>query len=357
MIKGKQFDPNSDPERIRAEAADWISKMDRGLSRSETLAFEAWRSQSEVHQHALKEQEWNWSELDRLAGLHTRYGSREDPNLLIEDRSKRVHSNPLLRWVTLCAVAASFVVSIAALIRLVPGDEEPKVLVPAEVIVERIQNESLDDGSNIQLNRGTTVEVDYSDTKRLVHLKKGEASFDVAKDPQRPFFVMVGGVEVQAIGTAFNVRLLGDEVDVIVTEGTVSMRQARQASQLPDQADEVPEPETILNANNRARVNLSDGAFAPRVEAIEEQRVAEELIWKPVLIDFEDVPLSKIISEFNRRNPVQMVIVDESVNKARLSSMFWSDNINGLIRLLESNFGVQATWGEDNTIYLFSSAP
>ena len=346
---------------IYAEASEWLSKMDRGFTDMEEAAFESWKNHSEFHQIAFQEQQWNWEELDRLAGLHTSYGSTEDPNLLINEGVKVsvTQRNPFGKWMTIAALAACMVFAAISVIAFNRHPGSSEVEVPKTVVVERIETRHMEDGSEIQLNRGAEISVKYDKSKRLVHLLKGEASFEVAKDADRPFYVQVGDIQVRAVGTAFNVRFMEHEVDVIVAEGTVSVKKqmAEVLTESPtSEAEEAIESETILEANYRARVDLTSADFAPSVEPINASRIEEELIWKPVLIDFENVPLSKIVDEFNRRNPVKMVIVDQSVNDARLSSMFWSDNINGLIRLLESNFDIRATWGEDGTIYLFNGA-
>ena len=59
------------------------------------------------------------------------------------------------------------------------------------------------------MNRGADVSVLYTPTERRVRLDRGEANFKVAKANERPFFVLVGGFRVRAVGTEFNVRLTG----------------------------------------------------------------------------------------------------------------------------------------------------
>ena len=75
----------------------------------------------------------------------------------------------------------------------------------------------------MKLNEGALHSVLFTDTERRVRLERGEAFFQVTKDPRRPFVVEVGGVTVRAIGTAFNVRLGGGELDVLVAEGKVEV--------------------------------------------------------------------------------------------------------------------------------------
>ncbi|GER03354.1 hypothetical protein JCM17846_10360 [Iodidimonas nitroreducens] len=66
---------------------------------------------------------------------------------------------------------------------------------------------ALDDGSVIELNTLSKLEIRFSQHERTIMMIEGEAYFDVAKDPQRPFVVRTDKASVQAVGTEFNVRL------------------------------------------------------------------------------------------------------------------------------------------------------
>ena len=84
----------------------------------------------------------------------------------------------------------------------------------------------LADNSVVQLNTNSRLEVDYSSDLRRLSLTQGEAHFDVAHNPQRPFEVLAGQGLVRAIGTAFTVHIRKIDVEVIVTEGTVELAPA-----------------------------------------------------------------------------------------------------------------------------------
>jgi transmembrane sensor len=101
---------------------------------------------------------------------------------------------------------------------------------------------TLPDGSVLQLNTDSVVETAYSPTERRVRLKKGEAFFSVAKNPQRPFWVDVGAVSVRAVGTAFNVRFRPEAVEVLVKEGKVSVNQATLSHRCRRRLPPVPRP-------------------------------------------------------------------------------------------------------------------
>jgi transmembrane sensor len=77
------------------------------------------------------------------------------------------------------------------------------------------------DGSVITANTATALTVAESDTRRSTTIREGEAFFEVAKNPRKPFTVTAGGVTVTALGTQFAVRTVEGRVDVTLAEGQV----------------------------------------------------------------------------------------------------------------------------------------
>ena len=104
----------------------------------------------------------------------------------------------------------------------VPPSASPPGAPPTLALIEQ---RTLADGSVVELNRGAVVTERFTPDERRVQLVRGEAHFKVAKDLSRPFVVEVAGIAVRAVGTALNVRLDSAAVDILVTEGQVSVAQ------------------------------------------------------------------------------------------------------------------------------------
>ena len=79
----------------------------------------------------------------------------------------------------------------------------------------------LADGSRIVLDASTEVTVRYTAAARSLALVRGQARFDDVHDPLRPFTVTVDGRKVVATGTAFDVNLIGSELQVTLLKGHV----------------------------------------------------------------------------------------------------------------------------------------
>jgi transmembrane sensor len=107
-----------------------------------------------------------------------------------------------------------------------------------------------------------------------------------------------------------------------------------------------------LRAGQSAVVSLESAAPLPQVATLSDTEIEARLAWLPRLLDFTATPLGEIVAEFNRRNPVQLVIADRSLDAVRLSASFRSDNVEGFVRLMESDFGMKADWRGGREIHL-----
>src|SRR3546814_16085472 len=87
----------------------------------------------------------------------------------------------------------------------------------------------LADGTAITLNTDSAVRVGYVADRRLVRLLRGQALFEVAKDPHRPFVVQAGAKQITALGTIFEVRLLDSaRMTVPLVEGKFVVAQGEE---------------------------------------------------------------------------------------------------------------------------------
>lgn len=336
----KSYDQSDTSDQM---AAAWMLRHDRGLSAPEQDAFSQWLAADPAHRAAWAEHRWAWEEMDRLVGLQTSVAAVPDPDLL----APRAHYwNPaiVLRWAA-PALALAAVLVVALLLGVTRPDTGP-----SESVVPRglalIEQRTLSDGSVVALNRGAEVWEYFSATERRLRLTRGEAHFEVARDATRPFVVEAGDVTVRAVGTAFNVRLDSASVEVLVTSGLVGVQ--RTAPTVHDHLTDALQ----LKAGERTIVSLAPAAPAPQVAVVAPAEIEAKLAWQPRLLDFTAASLGEIVAEFNRRNPVRLIMADADLAAMSLSASFRSDNVEGFVRLMEANFGLHAEWRSDGEIHL-----
>lgn len=354
---------SSEQDRISHAAAEWVLRLDRGLSPSEQDAYSQWLAADSRHRDMLAAHRWGWDELDRLAGIQDTVHALPDPDLLQPHRrAPRVFRY----WRKFAGGLAAVLAMTAALLwwrGAESNDTQPVARVePSYALAAPIQERTLEDGSIVALNRGALIETRFSSEQRLVLLRRGEANFVVATDAERPFVVRAGNVEVRAVGTEFNVRLGDDDVEVLVSHGQVgvSSRGAAAIPALVERESTAREPaadtevataavrpgEVLLVANQKVVLPLAEApAAAPvAIATLDEQERERRLAWQPRLLDFTDAPMSAIVAEFNRRNTVRLVLAEPSLDRIRLSATFRSDNVEGFLRLLQSDFGLRVEW-------------
>ena len=327
-----------------AAAAQWVMRQDRTLSPDEQDKYLEWLAKDPRHSEAMEKCRRTWESFDRLGGLQSSVPGRADPDLLAPAPATKPLTRRLMAWAGPFLVAATMIAWSFRSLDELPSMSQPRTEMAAGMPgMAPIDDRTLEDGSVIRLNRGAAITVEFSAHERHVTLTRGEGSFGVAKDPTRPFVVESSGVAVRAVGTAFNVRLGRGAVEVIVTEGRVMV--ARNTAGTVASA---------LEAGQRAVVLLNGGDSAPIVSALSAEELNRHLAWHPRLLTFADQPLPAILEEFSRHNSVRFRIDDPALHLLRLSARFRSDNLEGFLRLLESDFNARAHYRPDGEIRLRS---
>lgn len=190
---------------------------------------------------------------------------------------------------------------------------------------------ALADGSTVELNSSAEIRVDFSESVRRVFLDQGEAHFVVAKNAQKPFLVVAGGVEVKAVGTAFSVQLSGETIDVVVTEGRVTVAQSADA-QTP----------ILLDAGQAAVVRSIDSTQG--VESVTELDPAElsrRLAWRIPMLELNFTPLGEVVAVVSQHAGVPIRLADPSLAKLKLTGRLRANNLSVLLQILESSYGLR----------------
>ena len=313
------------------EAAAWAWRLDRGLSAKEQDELFDWIGADPIHADLLSRQRQDWKRLDHLSAWGPEHSSRPNPDLLAPKPRRRLDR---VFW---GAVAAAATLAVAFVIFQEGSSRYADAA--SEAIAEakpEIRNQ-LEDGSTIKLKEGAEVTTHFTSSERRVRMKKGEAFFIVAKDASRPFVVEVHGVDVSAIGTAFNVRLDEDAVEVLVAEGIVEVASSSVDGVSPE-LNETPR----LEAHERAIISLSSHLGVPQVAVLSKAEIQRVLAWQHGAMTFAAKPLAEIIDELNRLNDTQLTIVDPDLASERFTGTFLSSNVEGFVSVLKNGYGVDA---------------
>lgn len=341
-----------DPDADNAAAA-WLARIDRGLSPREQDEFFLWLAAHPQHGDLFAEHRATMRHLQLLAQWRPEHGAQPNPDLLAPTRAtSRTH--PWRRGPILWLAAASLVVGISGF-SLWPASHAPA---PASVTSEAqsARRMLLNDGSTIDLGTGARVEVLYRATERRIRLRAGAAHFVVAHNPQRPFVVETDRAAVRALGTAFDVHLQPGAVEVLVTDGTVSVSALTQSSATPSHAHSDESRSAVAKAGNRVTVGtLAGETRAPELSPLQPEdrrRMVASLTAGPRQLEFADAPLASIVAELNRDNRVRILIADPILAALPVGAALHSDNVEGFLRLLERSFKVVVERPDETTIVL-----
>lgn len=189
----------------------------------------------------------------------------------------------------------------------------------------------LADGSLVAINTKTALDVTLGARSRLVTLRRGEAWFQVAKDPQRPFVVSAGKVRVRAVGTAFSVRRGEGTVDVTVSEGVV---------------------ETWIEGQPGSRRRLAAGAgvlLAGPISPVIVKSPAEierGLAWRNGEIALDGESLGEAAAQFNRYNSRQILIEDPRLAQERFVGLFRTNEPESFAAAVATSIGAKVSEDE-----------
>ncbi len=322
---------NHEDSDLENAASQWAARIDRDLTPEEQDEYMSWLAADPSHREAIRLYQWCWDEFDRIAGMRNTNHALADIDGIardktIEEGKKGVRTTLVAFTAASLAIAAS--VFLAVLLWSEFGKGNTIVSDPQDSLNwARVERLELGDGSLIEINRGALVESRYSTTERRVRLIRGEANFTVAKEFQRPFVVEAAGASIRAVGTEFNVRITEDMLDVTVREGKVSF-QSMPHSETRTTSEE------LVSIGQQARMLLDSKTGRIEVSNLAPQQLETKLIWQPKEMDLDAMPLSEIIEELNRRNPIKISLGDPSLGSQRLSGFIWSDDVRGFIDMM-----------------------
>lgn len=304
------YDPT--PEQY-AEATEWLFRL-REPGPSMTREFEVWKASALANEFAFAEMEALFEASSQAAGDAAEADRRA---------GRPVRSQPAWRPFTplmAAGVALTLAVGTAAAPELrslghdaSTGPGEQRTL-------------TLEDGTRVTLNTDTVI--DWAEgPSRGATLVRGEAYFDVARDPDRPFTVLAGPSRVRVLGTHFSVRLEQDMAVVGVDEGRVAAEPRSN-----------PGKSVILAAGMEGLVDRDSA----------ERQVLDEVAhaaWRRDQLVFFRTPLRKVARELNRYRRTPILIGDGALGDETVTGVFATDDTDKAVEIIQRTLGARVARG------------
>ncbi len=308
------IDPNvtDADDDLFAEASGWYYRLQaEDLSSTEREAFAAWLAQGPSQVQA-------WNEmLDLLGAL------RVPARQIRQAQRSRWYKPRVQVWASAAAVLLTFGMLIAS-----PWPDRWRA--DYATATGESRTIALADGSQVQLNTDTAVQVELAGRERRVRLLRGEAWFEVSHDPSRPFRIRSGEGWVKVVGTRFSVARQGGQTRVRVAQGRVQVSADNTRSVLLDPGRGVEYSGMQLGAEHGFDV-------------------AAEFAWRQRQLVFRQQPLAEVVEALNRYWPGQTLVLGDTLRQRKVSGVFEIDKPDAVLKALTHTLGLRA---EQYTPYL-----
>jgi transmembrane sensor len=327
-------------------AADWHSRLDEDDSAHTRAQFDAWLAADPQHRAAFAAVEQTWAALA---------AAPVDPRVL-RMRREALSATHRLRFFKLAAAAAVVGLAVAIGYAVVPMFRDgpaPHAGMMTRAATEggafrtavgERSNITLSDGSSVVLNTNSRIEVRYTPEQRNLRLLAGQAWFQVAKNPQRPFIVEAGDRRVTALGTAFDVRLDSrDSVQVTLAEGKVAVEPI--LSPLARLISPPPVPELLVTGE--ALIVSSDAA----VEKVKADLVKLQS-WRQGQVVFDNDTLASAIAEINRYSTTRIELADAALGELRVSGVFKAGHSDSFVETVTGHYPLRVASRDESRILL-----
>ena len=321
------------------EAAGWIARLrsDR-VSSDDKQRFSRWLNRSNAHQQAFDDVADTWETLGVAA-----YVPSAQSVLNARPQTNSPQPSLLSRWfdrfTTLQGglVTASVAIAVALFAALTPSPQITTTNIDFySTAVGEQRSVTLSDGSVIDLNTRSRVEVSYSSEQRNIHLVQGEAYFSVNSDKSRPFVVSIDGAKVTAVGTEFNIyRKNAMDVAVTVTEGVVKV------AEKPDVA--TPNPIHVLVKRDE-HVNIGRRGLSQVANTMGTKDTA----WRSKTLVFNNTSLVSVIAELNRYLPHAVDASNPALHDLFVSGTFSIEAPNETLLAIASTFKLSILESDNN---------
>lgn len=184
------------------------------------------------------------------------------------------------------------------------------------------------DGSEAILNQNTAFAYQpeqFSKARELV-LKQGEAYFTVKHDSKNPFSIRAGALQVEDLGTSFNVRMTDKKIAVSVNSGEVAIARAGHTGS-----------KVLLNPRDKAVYDLGK----EKIEKAENQ-LNNDRAWVDSTFNYQQAQLQEVAREIGEVYHVKISFKDERLKKRRLSAYFKAKRIEDIMLIISKTLNIKA---------------
>lgn len=289
------------------------------VTEQERIKIEAWLDVMKTEDNS--DLELSKEEEDKLFQKITSKSSNVDEVISLVS-PRRTNWN---KWLKMAAAILLLAVASFAITRLANNEGMP--LFAKDTNVEKL---ILNDGSLVWLRGKSNLQYyhknENSTTVRFAELQ-GEGLFEVAKDPERPFIIQCGDVNVKVVGTSFNLRSSGDTVEVTVLTGKVNLTTVNGKS-----IDVLPNEKAIYRGNGEFEKTALGEKEQTEITSNTEYNMA-----------FDNDTMKGLIRKLENKFNVDVQLENDRINSCRITMDLTDHSLEQSLQMITDVLHVQYT--------------
>jgi len=326
-------------DQIEKAAHEWLFLITSDHATDADIdAFEAWRAENSAHGEAYAGISQIWNDLGVLA----RSPQGENLRLSVSENAEKNNTftdflQVVKQWAEVPHYAVAFVMAVIAIgFSVQTPSTSPAVIY--QTTTSEVREITLSDGSIINLGALSRMEVHYTDDRRNIALRQGQAFFDVAKNPKKPFYVKAHDTVIRVLGTKFDVHLGPQDMTVGVLEGRVQVT--------PKQIEKGPMRTKVLIAGQIATATAA--GFFDNVTIAQIKPGA----WREGRLAYKEATFAKVIADANRYYSGHIVLEDDRLTDVHVTTSFDVDQIDVFLKTLPEMFAVDVMYLESGDVII-----
>lgn len=198
----------------------------------------------------------------------------------------------------------------------------------------------LSDGTKVILNSNSSIKYPQKFARRnRTVILDGEAFFDVTRDAKKPFIVKTATIEIEVLGTSFNVMAFDNDAIVETTLFTGRVKISRK-NPSTNKTQSV-----ILSPNHKATFYKSDERFV-----MDKVDVTTSTAWQKGELVFENEMFDNVIIKLQRWYNVEITLSDDIKNKHRLTMSIDTESFDEVLNIIKKTLPVDYTTANGGVI-------
>lgn len=225
------------------------------------------------------------------------------------------------------------------LYRAEPATEQPTL---REISTDRAQrvNLTLSDGTKVLLNAESTIKLPahFHPDIREVFLQ-GQAYFNVAPDPEKPFLIHVSGTKIRVLGTSFSIRSYPEDVQVLV-----AVKEGRVIFEADNARDS---QKAILTKGHLGRYHLD----TQKIESGQLENIDRYLSWIDGHLRFDETSMYDVAVALERRYDVRVTFTDEEIRYMKVTAFLKSRSIKNVLNVITRSLHINYSLNDDRVMF------